>query len=42
MILGERSILPLTSQHVQNTGLEEQSFKYKYPEIEMALEDLIS
>ena len=42
LILGERSVLPLTSQHVQNAGLEEQSFKYKYPEIEMALEDLIS
>lgn len=42
LIFGERSVLPLTSQHIQNKGLKEQSFKYKYPEIEMALEDLIA
>lgn len=42
LFLGERSVLPLTSQHIQNKGLNEQSFTFKYPGIEKALEDLIS
>jgi hypothetical protein len=42
MILGERSVLPLTSQHIQNKGLEAQAFEFKHPEIQGALEDLIA
>lgn len=41
LLLGERSILPLTNQHVSSKKLQEQGFIFDFPTISPAIEQLI-
>jgi uncharacterized protein (TIGR01777 family) len=42
MLLGERSILPLTNQHVSSQKIQDQGFIFDYPTISPAIENLIN
>lgn len=42
ILLGERSILPLTNQHVSSQKIQNQGFIFDYPTISPAIENLIN